>query len=119
MNHKERIGETIRVMRKSRGYTQKALADLIGQSASSITMYETGRREPELEVIEAIADIFNVPLTAIIGDDITDQDRIIIEAVHRNPRLGMLFDKQRKMSKEAIDFMFEFTERMSKERDND
>ena len=69
MGKKEEIGMRIRTMRKSRRMTQEDLARAIGQSASSITMYETGRRSPDYETLEALADVFNVPLTSIIGDD--------------------------------------------------
>lgn len=73
MGKKEEIGLRIRTMRKSRRMTQEDLARAIGQSASSITMYETGRRSPDYETLEALADVFNVPLTSIIGDDIPVQ----------------------------------------------
>jgi transcriptional regulator with XRE-family HTH domain len=49
--------------------------------------------------------------------DVADYDRL--EALHQNPRLGMLFDHSRKMSKEDVDFMIQFAERILKERDND
>lgn len=61
------IGTEIRVMRKSRKMTQADLAKAIGQSPSSITMYETGRREPNFETLEALADVFNVPLSSLLG----------------------------------------------------
>lgn len=61
------IGEQIKVMCKSRRMTQADLAKAIGQSSSSITMYETGRRTPDFETLEAIADVFNVPLSSIVG----------------------------------------------------
>ena len=70
MGKKEQIGIRIRTMRKSRRMSQEDLAKLIGQSASSITMYETGRRAPSYETLEAFADIFNVPYSYIAGDDI-------------------------------------------------
>lgn len=68
MGKKEEVGMTIRVMRKSRGMTQEDLAKAIGQSSSSITMYETGRRSPDFETLEAMADVFNVPLSALLPE---------------------------------------------------
>ena len=70
MGKKEEIGIRIRTMRKSRRMTQEDLAKAIGQSPSSITMYETGRREPDIETLEAFADVFNVPLAFLISDDV-------------------------------------------------
>lgn len=68
MGKKEELGLRIRTMRKSRQMTQEDLAKAIGQSASSITMYETGRREPDLETLESLADVFNVPLVSLVTD---------------------------------------------------
>lgn len=72
MASKNIIGQRIRTMRLSRGMTQADLARAINQSQSSITMYETGRREPDFETLEAFADIFNVPLAALMGSDTPD-----------------------------------------------
>lgn len=72
---KELIGNRIRTMRKSRQMTQEDLARAIGQSPSSITMYETGRREPDFETLEALADVFNVPLVSLLTVDEDPPDR--------------------------------------------
>ena len=69
MDRRKIIGLRIKTMRKSRKMTQSDLANAINQSQSSITMYETGRREPDFETLEALADVFNVPLSSIISDD--------------------------------------------------
>ena len=63
------IGTKIRTMRLSRQMTQIDLAKAINQSQSSITMYETGRREPDFETMEALADVFNVPLSSLLSDE--------------------------------------------------
>ena len=102
--------------------TQQQLAEMINQSQSSITMYETGRREPEMDVLEALADVFNVPMTAFMpqGDvDLSASDVDVLEALHQNPRLGLLFDRQRKMSSADIEFMLQMADRIVKERDNE
>lgn len=92
MGKKEMIGIRIRTMRKSRRMTQEDLAKAINQSPSSITMYETGRRAPDYETLEALADIFNVPLSALVADDKPIEEhtrsitsRIISGGVERMP----------------------------------
>ena len=122
MGNKEDLGLRIKTMRMSRGLTQQQLAEMINQSQSSITMYETGRREPEMDVLEALADVFNVPMTAFMpqGDvDLSASDVDVLEALHQNPRLGLLFDRQRKMSSADIEFMLQMADRIVKERDNE
>lgn len=69
MTRMQTIGLRIRTMRQSRKMTQADLALAIGQSQSSITMYETGRREPDFETMEALADVFNVPLASLVADE--------------------------------------------------
>jgi len=97
MDRKKLIGLRIKTMRRSRKMTQADLANAINQSQSSITMYETGRREPDFETLEALADIFNVPLSSIVADEASDnlyspimetmssQARIISGGVDRMP----------------------------------
>ena len=80
MANKNVIGQRIRTMRLSRGMTQADLAKAIGQSQSSITMYETGRREPDFETLEALADVFNVPLIYFVegGGIVTVGDSTVV-----------------------------------------
>lgn len=122
MGNKEDLGLKIKTMRLSRGLTQIQLAEMLGQSQSSITMYETGRREPELDVLEAMADIFNVPMSAFMPSsekDLTYQDLDRLEAMHQNPRLGLLFDRAREMSHKDVEMMIQLQDRILGERDND
>lgn len=60
------IGEMIRARRLARNMTQGQLASRIGMSESAIAMYESGRRKPKDHVVEALADVFNVPKLAIL-----------------------------------------------------
>ncbi|MBQ7296448.1 MAG: helix-turn-helix domain-containing protein [Clostridia bacterium] len=55
----------LKELRVSRNMTQSQLADLLGVAKSTVSMYENGRREPDLETLEAIADIFNVDLNSL------------------------------------------------------
>ena len=89
MGTKEELGLRIKTMRLSRKMTQADLAKAISQSPSSITMYETGRREPDFETLEAMADVFNVPLSAFLQDSAPD-GLIRISQLHRQriPLIG-------------------------------
>lgn len=52
-------------------FTQAELAKKLGVSNSTISMYELGEREPNTEVLEALADVFNVDFNTLIGGDTT------------------------------------------------
>ncbi len=54
-------------LRTEKGLSQDQLAALLGISRSAVGMYETGKREPDLETCEAIADIFNIDMDYLTG----------------------------------------------------
>lgn len=56
----------MRTMRMSRGISQSELAEEMGVSRSAVAMWENGSREPGLETLEFLADIFNVSLSALV-----------------------------------------------------
>lgn len=61
------FGSILKNLRLSRNITQGELAAKLGISRSAVGMYETGGREPDFEMMEAIADIFNVDMDYLMG----------------------------------------------------
>lgn len=60
------LGEKIRYFRRSKNLTQKQLGDLIGISASNITKYEKGNIEPNLSILEKIAEVLEINVTELM-----------------------------------------------------
>lgn len=56
----------MRIQREKKDITQKQLADIIGCASSTIANYETGKREPSIAVLCAIADALDCSLDALI-----------------------------------------------------
>jgi len=54
-------------LRKRDKLSQQELADKIGMSRSVVGMYESDQRMPSFEVLEAIADTFNVNIDFLVG----------------------------------------------------
>ena len=61
------FSDMLRYYRKKNGWSQSELAEKLGASASTIGMYEQGRREPDFETEEKIADLFNVNIDTLRG----------------------------------------------------
>lgn len=57
----------LKSLRKSNNLTQEDLAKALKVSRSTIGMYESGSREPDYEMLETIADYFNVDIDYLIG----------------------------------------------------
>lgn len=64
--------EMLKYYRKMRGLSQAQLAEALDVSASTISMYEVGQREPGFEMEEKIADYFNVDLNTLRGKEPED-----------------------------------------------
>lgn len=62
-----KFGERLRSLRTSHDLSQMDLAKQLKISKSSINMYERCEREPNLVMLEAIADFFNVDLDYLLG----------------------------------------------------
>ena len=67
------FGLVLKTLRTRNKMTQKQLADILGVSESRIGMYERCQREPDFEMLEAIADYFNVDMDFLTGR--TDVER--------------------------------------------
>ena len=61
------IAENIARLRKARGMTQEALAEVIGVSAQTISKWETGTTWPDVALLPVIADVFGVTIDALYG----------------------------------------------------
>lgn len=62
----------IRDLRKIQKMTLKDLGKRVGLSESTISLYENGKREPDLETLQHFADIFHVSVDFILGRDHPD-----------------------------------------------
>ena len=95
--------ERLRTMRMARNLTQGDLGKRIGVSASAVGMYEQGRREPSFEILEALADVFNVPIDALYGSEDIDKDLWELrERIRENPELRTLFYASRNATAEDL-----------------
>lgn len=63
------FGERLLELRKQKRMNQTELAKCLNVSRSAIAMYECGDRMPSYEVLEAIADYFNVSIAYLLGKE--------------------------------------------------
>lgn len=88
--------------------SQSELAEKLGLSASTISMYEVGKREPDFETEEKIADFFNTDLNTLRGRDteeeyyLNSETREIAQKIYENKDLSLLFDAARDAEPEDL-----------------
>lgn len=66
--------ERLKSLRQSKKVTQDEFAKLVGISRSAIGMYESGKRRPDYETLEKLADFFNVDMDYLLGKSDTNTD---------------------------------------------
>jgi transcriptional regulator with XRE-family HTH domain len=74
------IGARLRRERDKRGWTQREVAEHMHMTTSSITQYETNHHRPPLDIMEALARLFEVPVEYLLRGDAPPPARKIEEA---------------------------------------
>jgi len=68
-----RMKNILRQLRAEQGWSQAALADMLGVSRQSVNAIETGKYDPSLPLAFAIARIFNRPIEDIFEDETAEE----------------------------------------------
>ncbi len=71
MYHLNQFCNIISVLRKECGWTQAMLADQIGIAPQSVSKWECGVGFPDVTLFPVIADLFDVPIGVLFGEDTT------------------------------------------------
>lgn len=126
-----KLHDAITKFRTEQGLSQREFAKRCNLSHNTIHLLEKGINPrsgkplvPDTITYKKIANGMGITMDELfttldqteyvsLGTTMTDDDRL--EALHQNPKLGLLFDRQRKMSEKDIDFMLELAERITKE----
>ncbi len=67
MNIKENITHQIKTLRKENKYTQQQVADAVNVSRSAYSQYEMGIKQPTIETLVLLAELYHCSLDFIVG----------------------------------------------------
>lgn len=59
----------LRELRKEKGISMKAFGKDLGFAESTVSLYETGKREPDFETLKKFAEYYDVTTDYILGVD--------------------------------------------------
>lgn len=100
------FNDVLRQLRIKAGMSQEELANKLGLAKSTISMYESGSREPSLEILEAIADIFNVDMNTLTDSKksaaLSDELQDYLEELKNREEMRMLFSLAKGATKEDV-----------------
>lgn len=74
------ISKKIRQLRSEQGWTQKQLSEKLHVGKTTVSNYETGYSEPDLEMLNKMSKLFDVSVDCLLGNNhpIEGQDYITI-----------------------------------------
>lgn len=111
--------DMLKYFRMRANLSQSELAEKIGVSTSTISMYEVGKREPDFETEEKIADFFNTDLDTLRGRDVEQEKYYlnketakVAQEIFENDRI--LFDVYRSTDKQRL---IEYAKKLKSLRD--
>lgn len=61
------MGNRIRELRRARKMTMKQLGEELGVAESTISQYETGKRQPDNEMLLRLGELFDVTVGYLLG----------------------------------------------------
>ena len=64
------MGNRIRELRKAKNMTLKDLGKILGVAESTVSQYETGKRQPDNETLLMLGEFFGVPVGYLLGSEI-------------------------------------------------
>lgn len=101
------FSDVLKRLRKREGWSQEELGRRLGLAKSTISMYENGTREPSLEILEAIADLFNVDMNTLTDSRtstaLSAEMMEYLEELRTRPEMRMLFKTAKGTKKEDIE----------------
>ena len=71
--------ENLKKLRKQKGLSQSAFAEILHASQNTVSQWESGKREPSYEITQQIADYFNVSVDYLLGRDTLPKNAIPVD----------------------------------------
>ena len=65
--------KNLKLLRKLKGASQQDVADFVGVTQSGYQKYETGQREPPIEVLKKLSEYFGVSIPELVSDSPSPQ----------------------------------------------
>lgn len=102
------LGEKLKDLRVHHQLTQKRLASILNVSSQSISAYETGRAQPDIETLLAYTKVFHLSLDYF---DFLHEDAILFKI---SPRERQLIQNYRLLPEAKQKALFELSQPVTK-----
>ncbi len=80
------LGKKIKLYRESKNMTQVEIADLLGVKPATVSKYESGTLEPNIESLKKLSKLFDVSIDELLKEDDFDISKINVLEVLREQK---------------------------------
>lgn len=88
----QRLGQKLKDLRKSKGFTQEQLGEYVGLTKSAIVNYESGIRKIPLDIVSKLADFHAVSI-----DSLFDREKTLQNVLESNLSKITLSERQEQL----------------------
>ena len=81
----ESLGQRIARLRKNKGLTQEELGDKVGVSSQAVSKWETDSSVPDVMLLVKIANLFDISVDELLGNDRIKETPQIVPVSERRP----------------------------------
>ena len=77
----KKVGDRIKDLRQKKGLTQAELADNMGFTSQTVSNWESGAREPDIEALIKLSSLFNVSLDYLLSGKEQEEKVVIMSRI--------------------------------------
>lgn len=88
----KQVGERIKNLRQQLGLTQAELADKVGFTSQTVSNWESGSREPDIEALVKLSSLFNVSLDFLLSGK-KEEEKITLDDMDAEKRLSWIIKR--------------------------
>ena len=101
------LKDNLKTLRKNKGLSQEELSVKLNVVRQTISKWESGLSVPDAEMLISISEVFETPVSEILGENIEEKEKNDIKVISEkleviNERLSM---KQKQKRKRTINFL--------------
>ena len=113
--------KNLRYFMEARGITQADICRALDVSSATVSDWCSGKKYPRVDAMQRLADLLGVRFSTLTTESgIQDYEDIqIVEALHQNPKLRMLFNIQMGLRPQSLDAVTAIVKEIAKERGDD
>lgn len=105
------LSENLKEFRKNKGYSQEQLAVRLNVVRQTVSKWEKGLSVPDAQMLMEIAEVFDVPVSELLGKTIEQEEKedvlevIAQELAKRNELLAMEQQRKEQMKKLVLEII--------------